>query len=105
MAEADLRIEPIIESTEGSGRLVGPPAATIARRAESYSDFHDAAVAQARKEKRVIKKRSLGGSHQVKSLLQSNLEHGAWQHDLQEELLDASHEEYQYVARFTKSHV
>ena len=64
----------------------GPPEATVARRAKSYSDFYDAVKAYTKKEKRAEKRRS-------QEWLRKE-EQKEWDFSIGEELVDASHEEY-----------
>ncbi|OJD34630.1 golgi complex component cog3 [Diplodia corticola] len=70
----------------------GPPQATVARRAKSFSDFYDVARAHLKKERDLeklkLKKRS-------RDQLRTELDFGDWYNGISDELLDASHEEYQ----------
>ncbi|KAF2399731.1 Sec34-domain-containing protein, partial [Trichodelitschia bisporula] len=61
----------------------GPPPATLARRAKSYSDFYDIVRAHVRRENK--KKRRLG----------NDAEFGEWYGGVKNALLDASHGQYQ----------
>ncbi|KAH7369957.1 Sec34-like family-domain-containing protein [Rhexocercosporidium sp. MPI-PUGE-AT-0058] len=83
--------DPILELYEESAGLKGPPKATLARRAKSYSDFYDAAVTFLSKETVIEKSRDafevLDISPNVKSL-ESGFE------DFENELLDESQEQY-----------
>jgi conserved oligomeric Golgi complex subunit 3 len=74
----DLIVEPEVH---------GPPEATVARRAKSYSDFYDAVRAYTKKEKRAEKRRS-------QEWLKKE-EPKEWDFSVGEELVDASHEEYE----------
>jgi hypothetical protein len=67
----------------------GPPPATVARRAKSYSDFYNVVRAHVKKEKELERKKS-------QELISTELAFAEWYGDISEELLDASHEEYQY---------
>ncbi len=77
-----------------------PPAATLARRAKSYSDFYDTVRAylekeqkqeqkQEKKQRNVLQRRQAG--------LRTESEFAAWYGCVKSQLEDASHEEYQYV--------
>jgi conserved oligomeric Golgi complex subunit 3 len=85
-------IEGIAEITEDAERPTGPPEATVARRAKSYSDFYDIVQAHLRKE-RVLEKRKRLSRTEIKT----DLEFGEWYYGVSEELLDASHEQYKSV--------
>ncbi|KAK5242197.1 Golgi transport complex subunit 3, partial [Cryomyces antarcticus] len=50
-------VKGIAEQKEPAASNNGPPAATVARRAESYSDFYDTLSAQLKKERGVGKQR------------------------------------------------
>ncbi|KAK0624480.1 Conserved oligomeric Golgi complex subunit 3 [Lasiodiplodia hormozganensis] len=82
-------IPDIVEEPEEDN---GPPQATVARRAKSFSDFYDVARAHIKKErdleKQKLKKRS-------RDQLKTELDFGDWYNGISDELLDASHEEYQ----------
>lgn len=92
-----------IERTDGNqeGDIIdrncdGPPKASLARRSQSYSDFHDAVKATLGL--------STGNSEKRHSQLGENteitteLDFVDWYHNLEHDLLDASHEEYKSVA-------
>ncbi|KAI9707661.1 MAG: Golgi transport complex subunit 3 [Candelina mexicana] len=78
----------IVEEPEST--RIGPPAATVARRAKSYSDFYDVVRAQI-KSNIPTEKTAVGGASSIKS----ELEFGDWYHQIEDELLEASQEEYQ----------
>ncbi|KAF4301391.1 Sec34-like protein [Botryosphaeria dothidea] len=82
-------IPDIVEEPEEDN---GPPQATVARRAKSFSDFYDVARAHIKKEreleKQKLKKRS-------RDQLRTELDFGDWYNGISDELLDASHGEYQ----------
>lgn len=102
MTGTDRVPERIVEATEVQESCIGPPSATIARRAQSYSDFHDAVVAHVRKERKSVKrKKSLDDRQEPEGVLQSAIDYATWSFDLEDELLDASHEEYQYDPTWT----
>ncbi|KAI9834233.1 MAG: hypothetical protein M1819_003071 [Sarea resinae] len=76
-----------------------PPEATVARRAKSYSDFYNVVRAQ-------IKKDALGRAQKAnenekpRSGIKTELDLGLWYQDIESNLIDASHEEYQYFYLF-----
>jgi hypothetical protein len=72
------------------GKLNGPPPATVARRAKSYSDFYSVVRAHIKRERALEKKKS-------RDNLSTELEFAEWYGGINEELLEASHEEYMYV--------
>jgi hypothetical protein len=72
----------------------GPPEATLARRAKSYSDFYQVAMDYLNKEARKEKPKDVLEifENKVKGIpLRLRFE------DLEDDFLDASQEEYQYV--------
>ena len=80
-----------------------PPKATLARRAQSYSDFHDAAKAVLgeggsgkRKGGKKDRERPKDEARQKpnEENISSELEFVEWYHGLEQELLDSSHDEY-----------
>jgi conserved oligomeric Golgi complex subunit 3 len=75
----------------------GPPAATLARRAKSYSDFYDAVRGYLEKEQKQEKKPK-NVLHRQQAGLRTESEFAAWYGGVKCQLEDASHEEYQYVA-------
>jgi hypothetical protein len=88
--QADVeRAEGIPEAAEEErpGKLNGPPPATVARRAKSYSDFYTVVRAHLRKEKALEKKKS-------RENISTELGFAEWYGAVNEELLEASHEEY-----------
>lgn len=68
----------------------GPPPATVARRAKSYTDFYHVARAQLRKEQKaaITKKESREG-------LKTEVDFQELYGTLADELIDASHDKYQ----------
>jgi hypothetical protein len=62
----------------------------VARRAKSYSDFYTVVRAHIRKEKALEKKKS-------RENLSTELELAEWYGGVNDELLEASHEEFKYV--------
>jgi hypothetical protein len=92
-SQADVeRAEAIAEIAEDApGKLNGPPPATVARRAKSYSDFYSVVRAHLRKERALEKRKS-------QETLSTELDFAAWYGGVSEELLEASHEEYRSVS-------
>ena len=68
----------------------GPPKATISRRAQSYSDFHDAV--------RAVLGRDSTAEKDTKKIeennIESELDYVDWYHNLEQGLLDSSQDEY-----------
>lgn len=77
---------------EVPGKLNGPPPATIARRAKSYSDFYTVVRAHLKKERALERKKS-------QEQLSTELEFAEWYGGVSDELLEASHEEYRCVVK------
>ncbi|KAL1595543.1 Golgi transport complex subunit 3 [Nothophoma quercina] len=96
------RAEGIPESVEEApAKLNGPPPATVARRAKSYSDFYSVVRAHIKKENALAKKKSQGN-------ISNELDFSAWYGGVNEELLEASHDEYkayQSQLHLTRSHL
>lgn len=102
-SQADVgRVEAITEAVEESpGKLNGPPPATIARRAKSYSDFYAVVRAHLKKERALERKKS-------REDIGTELEFIEWYGAVNEELLEASHEEYrlyQNQLHMTRNHL
>jgi hypothetical protein len=99
-SQADVeRAEAIAETVEEApGKLNGPPPATVARRAKSYSDFYSVVRAHIKKERALEKKKS-------QENLSTELEFAEWYGNINEELLEASHDEYRQVLRPHTLHV
>ena len=81
--------------TEEAPEVRGPPPATVARRAKSYSDFYDVVTEHLKKTE---------GSHGSKARkakeLKTELDFGVWYEEIEDELLDASNEEHMYARRY-----
>ncbi|KAH7394142.1 Sec34-like family-domain-containing protein [Phaeosphaeria sp. MPI-PUGE-AT-0046c] len=96
------RAEAIEEAVETvPGKLNGPPPATVSRRAKSYSDFYSVVRAHIKKEKALEKKKSQENLH-------TELQLAEWCSGINEELLEASHEEYsmyQTQLHMTRNHL
>lgn len=88
-SQADVeRVEGIADiAEEQPEKLNGPPSATVARRAKSYSDFYTVVRAHLKKEKSLEKKKS-------REDIATELELAEWYGCVDDELLEASHEEY-----------
>jgi hypothetical protein len=88
-------IDPVVE------KGTGPPEATVARRAKSYSDFYDVVRAHLKREKESERKKS-------REDIGNELEFAEWYGGISDELLEASHEEYtdyQQQLYLTRSHL
>ncbi|TVY15469.1 Conserved oligomeric Golgi complex subunit 3 [Lachnellula arida] len=84
--------DPILEIFEENTVLKGPPEATLARRAKSYSDFYDIAVSYLGKEPKIEKPRDVFETLESEAA-NSSVENRYEQ--CEDDLLDASQEEYQ----------
>lgn len=74
---------------------IDPPKATLTRRAQSYSDFHDAVKAVLDKNADPLRrKEGEEESYGKEEYLETDLDFSDWYHDLELELLDLSHDEY-----------
>ena len=93
--KADVAIEPIAEATEDDNAWSGPPKATLARRAQSYSDFYDAVTAYSRKEQALERQRSLDSRRKIRPKQDAELDFDADFHSLESLLLDEAHAGYQ----------
>jgi hypothetical protein len=86
--------EDLLNALEGVDINHGPPPATVARRAKSYSDFYDVVRAHLKKEHKLEKEKE---RRQSNLQLKTDLEFGAWYNGVKGDLLEASHGEYQYA--------
>ena len=78
----------------------GPPKATLSRRAQSYSDFHDAVKAvlgQDVASKGTTKEEPYDENKIGEKDLTSDLDFVEWYNGLEQELLDSSHDNYTSV--------
>ncbi|TVY78118.1 Conserved oligomeric Golgi complex subunit [Lachnellula suecica] len=94
--------DPILELYEEIPVLKGPPEATLARRAKSYSDFYDIAVSYLGNEHKVEQPRD------VFETLRSKGEDPAVNirfEEYEDDLLDASQEEYQDQLALSERHL
>lgn len=94
------QLDRLVELNETSQVINGPPEATISRRAQSYSDFHDAVKAVldqdvASKEAATELSRDNDGSKEKD--ITSELDFVGWYNGLEHELLDSSHDDYMSV--------
>ena len=87
-------VEVVPEVPEEAENVTGPPPATIARRAKSYSDFYDVVRAHIKREHRLEKSR-----RKSREEIKTELQFETWFGGKSRVLLDASHEEYKYVSR------
>lgn len=76
-----------------STRIIGPPKATLTRRSQSYSDFHDAVHAVLGPNGKSSEKSTSNTKDEVE--FESDLDFVDWYHGLEHELLDACHNEHQ----------
>lgn len=88
--------EELLNAIEGVDVNHGPPPATVARRAKSYSDFYDVVRAHLKKEHKLEREKE---RRRNKEHLKTDLEFGAWYNGIKGDLLDASHGDYQYGIR------
>ncbi|KAF2751678.1 Sec34-domain-containing protein [Sporormia fimetaria CBS 119925] len=79
--------EPATSIPDVVEKQIGPPEATVARRAKSYSDFYNVVRAHVKKQEAEKKK--------SQEVIETELQFAEWYSDLSDGLLDASHEEYQ----------
>ncbi|QDS71416.1 hypothetical protein FKW77_003306 [Venturia effusa] len=86
-------VEALLDDVQDEAPTLGPPPATLARRAKSYSDFYDVVRDHIRKqykqEKTTYKKRAR------QNLIRTDADFGAWYNGIKRDLLHSSHEEYQ----------
>ncbi|KAE9369624.1 Sec34-domain-containing protein [Stipitochalara longipes BDJ] len=84
--------DPIMELFEETSGLKSPPQATLARRAKSYSDFYEVAIDYLKKETKHSKPKDILEIFDSKT---DKVPFGLKFEDLEDDLLDASQEEYQ----------
>ena len=85
--------DPIMELFEEASGLKGPPQATLARRAKSYSDFYEVAMEYLKKEANQAKPKDVLETFGIKA---GKVPFTLDFEELEDDLLDASQEEYQY---------
>ncbi|KAI4269387.1 MAG: hypothetical protein L6R38_007489 [Xanthoria sp. 2 TBL-2021] len=83
-------LDVIGEASADARHNAAPPKATLSRRAQSYSDFHDAAKTVLDRDVSPEKGKGNGSYEDIKD----DLEFMDWYDGLENDLLDASHEEY-----------
>ncbi|KAI9823282.1 MAG: Golgi transport complex subunit 3 [Thelocarpon impressellum] len=86
------QVEGIADIVEEPEQSSGPPEATVARRAKSYSDFYDAATAQLRRDARSGKEPRTAASSAKDVKTELDLRH--WYKGIDRQLQDAGNEEY-----------
>ncbi|KAF7191690.1 Conserved oligomeric Golgi complex subunit 3 [Pseudocercospora fuligena] len=103
--KADVAIEPIQEVTEEENAWNGPPKASPARRAQSYSDFYFAVTEFSRNEAVLQRKSSWGQQYQKsQSEASGELDFEAEFGAIEDKLLDESHADYQtYLEQLEQS--
>ena len=80
------------------GEYHGPPQATLIRRAQSYSDFHDAVKAVLGQDAFLQEKEKSKGHEEFEdTVIKSELDFADWYNGLEQELLDSSHNDYTWV--------
>ena len=83
---------------EDSSGLKGPPKATLARRAKSYSDFYEVAIGYLGKE---VRGENLVHAVQDLKNTENDVPFKSRYEDFEDDLLNASQDEYQYVMSVT----
>ena len=84
-----------IETIHENEISVGPPVASVPYRAQSYSDLRNIGSQHLPATPGPARKSSIGSDKDLEDSLKSVLEYDEWQHTLEDELLDASHEDYE----------
>ena len=80
------------------GECNEPPEATLIRRAQSYSDFHDAVKAVLGQDASVQEKeKSRGHEEYEDTVIKTELDFADWYNGLEQGLLDSSHNDYMWV--------
>ncbi|KAK4497477.1 hypothetical protein PRZ48_011928 [Zasmidium cellare] len=93
--KTDVAIEPIQEVAEDEDAWSGPPKATVARRAQSYSDFYHVVNAYTKQEAALERKKSLDLQQNVQHVGSAELDFESEFAALEDDLLDQSHWGYQ----------
>lgn len=91
------RLDRLVDVPETPQQVAGPPKATLSRRAQSYSDFHDAVKAVLGHDvasKGSGKETSKDYKKIKEDDITSELDFAAWYNGLEHELLDSSHDDY-----------
>jgi len=84
-----------MELFEENAGFKGPPKATLARRAKSYSDFYEVAMEYLKREAEQSNPKDALETFDSKA---DKIPFGLHFEELEDRLLDASQEEYQYVS-------
>lgn len=80
------------------GEYNGPPEATLIRRAQSYSDFHDAVKAVLGQDASLQEKETSRAREKYEdTVIKSELDFADWYNGLEQGLLDSSHNDYRWV--------
>ncbi|KAI6853943.1 Sec34-domain-containing protein [Hortaea werneckii] len=94
--KADVAIAPIHETVEEDNAWAGPPPASVARRAQSYSDFYDVVTSYKRKEQEGRRRKNSLGNHSSHVSQQApQLDFDAELDAAEDRLLEESNAEYQ----------
>jgi hypothetical protein len=88
---------PALAEEDDNSLKKGPPQATLVRRANSYTRLHRDAEQDANTTRPSVlsRKNSLSSAHKPKNLLQTSLDFATWYDALEDDLLDASHHDYE----------
>jgi conserved oligomeric Golgi complex subunit 3 len=90
-------VEDIVEDVEEPGLSKGPPDATVARRAKSYSDFYEVVRAHIKKERQQYLDNEKEKKRKTREKLQDEVDFEQWYSGISQDLLEAGHEEYRLV--------
>ncbi|KAK4549129.1 hypothetical protein LTR36_007586 [Oleoguttula mirabilis] len=93
--KADVATEAIVEVPEEDNPRTGPPRATLARRAQSYSDFYETVTARSRKEHALERQRSIDSCSRVRPEHNVELDFDAKFSGLGDGMLKESHAAYE----------
>ena len=91
------RIDRLVDILEAPQEVAGPPEATLSRRAQSYSDFHDAVKAvlgQNISFEDAAKETSKDDKKIDEKDIVSELDFAGWYNGLEHELLESSQDEF-----------
>ena len=99
------RVDRLADVSEATQELVGPPEATLTRRAQSYSDFHDAVKAVLSRDvpfkgaaKQTAKDDAKYNENTEEKNISSELDFANWYNGLEHEMLNSSHDDYTSVS-------
>ena len=93
--KTDVVVEAIEESIEDDDPWNGPPKASVARRAQSYSDFYDVVTSYAKKGRSIERKKSWDSQDHDKGARYEELDFDDEFAQLEDRLLEESHAGYQ----------